>query len=194
MHITEKRTQVILNYLFQHRNLETCPHYGEPGYTNSERSVLLLNWSTVSGRIYEYLDQAGFSLEWSDEWIIDREHGKVYRSEPDSHEWSSSYRISDGGELITPDSDVQDWIDYAVMTDYNQPIQTLPAFVCLPVVDGWVKLNAEPYQVGFHRDDNPVKIAKGLFDQGEEQIIFQLASISPFTTEFNVYTYQGPEV
>ena len=71
MHITEKRTAIILQILQDKQDLQFCGHYGEPGYNDPEQSILFANWNNVSKTIADYLEAAGFSLECSDEWIID---------------------------------------------------------------------------------------------------------------------------
>lgn len=64
-------------------------------------------------RIFQQLEDQGVELAWRDEWIIDYEHSKCYRTTGDSYGWTPSYRMSEYDDMLTPDSDFDDWLDWA---------------------------------------------------------------------------------
>lgn len=64
-------------------------------------------------RIFQQLEEQGVAFEWCDEWIIDYEYSKCYRTTGDSYGWTPSYRMSEYGDMLTPDSDFDDWLDWA---------------------------------------------------------------------------------
>lgn len=71
---------------------DTADHYGEPGYTDPEEDIILANWNDCPSNLQEYLESAGFSLEWSDEWVCADNHPVyAYRISPDSYFWRPSY-------------------------------------------------------------------------------------------------------
>ena len=82
MFISEKRTETILSVLTEKHCMESCSEYGEEGYTQPEESVLFANWNDVKQVTQDYLEAAGFSLEYNDEWIVSYDHDKAYRTQP----------------------------------------------------------------------------------------------------------------
>jgi hypothetical protein len=76
-------------------DFDTANEYGEPGYDKPLRSlpILLANWNYVSKEAYVALEEAGYALEWCDEWITD-DDGHAYRTSPDSFMWRPSYTLS----------------------------------------------------------------------------------------------------
>ena len=104
MNISEKRTETILEILrMRSMTLESVSAYGEAGYTDPEQAVLFADWNPiVSRQIQDYLEQAGFALEWSDEWALSYEHDKAWRTSPDSYSWVCAVRYTEYGDLLTP--------------------------------------------------------------------------------------------
>ena len=99
MRITERRTSTIIEYLSDKYYLSYCRYYGEPGYDTECVAILFCDWNDVPCRIIEYLEKAGYEIEWEGEWIIDDETDKAYRCQPDSLWWKPSYTISDEGSI-----------------------------------------------------------------------------------------------
>src|SRR5690554_2608429 len=114
----------VLNALLDSGEIEQiCSEYGEQGYILEvgKEAILFANWNNFDKypNFMEWLEN-NYELEWLDEWIIDYDYSKAYRISPDSYNWQQQVRITDCGELITPDSDIEDWIEYCVMSDYAQ--------------------------------------------------------------------------
>ena len=190
MNITEHRTDVIIQALVEKHCAEYCGKYGEPGYTDPEQGIIFANWNNVSNLVSDYLEEAGYELEWSDEWIVDHNHNKAYRSQPDSYHWEPSYLISDGGELITPDEAPIEWIEECKVSDKAHPIRCLPSFIDADDIEqaGYRLFNEEAYESGFFpgQDDNPTSIAAALLDR-HESIIFRKTENSQFYCKFSVF-------
>lgn len=128
MNITNKRTDVILEHLQDKHYAEWAEEYGEPGYTNPEKGIVFCNWNDVSQRIQDYLEEAGYELEWSDEWYVDggRSPVKAYRTEPDSYFWRPTAVLPfDGCEYIVPDDGAYEAIQQFATEEWNQ-------LACLP--------------------------------------------------------------
>lgn len=196
MHITEKRTAIILQILQDKQDLQYCGHYGEPGYNDPEKSILFANWNNVSKTTADYLESAGFSLEWSDEWIIDWENNKAYRTAPDSHGWIQQWRMTDDGELLTPDDSIEEWIDNLSMSDYAHQPHALPDYFTEAelIEAGFIRYNGN-FESGWHagQTDDPVKIARLIFDTvpDVEKVIFRIAENSQFYTVWQAYYLQS---
>lgn len=96
---------------------EYAETYGEPGYTlaNGGKGILLHDWNNVPEETQKLLEAEGFELEWCDEWTVDYDTSpsKAYRTEPDCFDWQPSFRLTEDGELLTPDSSLFDWLDSA---------------------------------------------------------------------------------
>ena len=216
MRITEKRTQVILDALlnpedkeyrdrgisFYGGEAEAADYYGEPGYTLSDDScmVLLANWNDgctpLNERSVAYLEAAGYSLEWSDEWMIDYSESKAYRTQADSYSWQPSAVLEPGlCEWLTPDSDPCDVIEAFEITDQSQPIQCVPYWIEPEdfANAGYVAVTDEggdavDYRSGWYgREDDPNVIASALFDDGAESVAFQVTGAGQFEAAFTVY-------
>jgi hypothetical protein len=80
-------------------NLGWAPGYAEPGYDQPTRGVLLADWNVFPTGIDTILERAGYTIEWSDEWITCAECNKAVRTEPDGYDWTPSYVIVDGDFL-----------------------------------------------------------------------------------------------
>lgn len=195
MHITEKRTQLILEIIADRYFAEWAEQYGEPGYGPAHSGVVLANWNNVPSRLADYLDAAGFELEWSDEWIITyRQTSKAWRVQPDSYGWQSSVMVTDDGEIITPDDGASEFIAECLMTDWNQPTSALPDWVKEAdlVEAGFSKFNGESFENGWHpgQADKPEEIAHQLFEMGADSVVFQLDSVGQFDVRFSAW-YAG---
>ena len=95
-------------------DIQFCPGYSEPGYTQPSLGVLLANWNgfaerhpvlidmrmpgsteTVphqfTGTAGDILEKFGYGVEWSDEWTVCDDCSKAVRTSPDSMCWTPSY-------------------------------------------------------------------------------------------------------
>src|SRR5438045_3021442 len=96
-------------------DIQICTHgYAEPGYSDPASGVIALgNWNTISmwgektsrfetlddtpARVANLLDKIGVELEWSDEWAVCDDCGKIVRTKPDSYGWKGSFWQDDDG-------------------------------------------------------------------------------------------------
>lgn len=195
MYITEKRTQTILNGLQDKHCLESCSKYGELGYTNPEKGILFANWNDISKPLQDYLEESGFELEWSDEWYIDYDNDKAWRTSPDSYGWICALGYGDG-YVLTPDDDISEWLELCEITDHNQPIRALPDFITQDNLSeqGYVQHNGR-FESGFHhgQNDDPSVISKDLFDSIDdiESVVFRISNAGQFDIHFEAFYKVG---
>jgi hypothetical protein len=97
--------------------------YGEQGYSHAEKGVLFANWNEIPKKLQTRLESQGFALEWSDEWYVDSNRSKAYRTSPDSHGWESQLLMIDG-DYLTPDDDLEEWVQQCE----DNPNAALPAW------------------------------------------------------------------
>ena len=194
MHITEKRTSIILEALQNKHDAQWCQHYGERGCQDPESGIVFANRNNISKRIGNYLSEAGYECEWSDEWYIDHNHGKAWRTSPDSYSWVCALVLTDDGEYLTPDDGASEVIEALAMTDYAQPARAVPDWVTVTDIEaeGYTAINGD-YETGFHpgQTDDPVKIARKAFDAGAESVVFRIKEASQFYTVFQGYRKGG---
>lgn len=199
MNITEKRTEILLKHLRDKHDMEECNTYGEPGYQNPKASILFANWNPVPEWIQKYLEEAGYELEWSDEWAVDYEHDKAYRTSADSYHWQCQVHFTEGGEMLTPDDDDSAWVVAKMMTDPDQTPKVLPSRVD-PTSCGFELVNEDhPFESGWFpgQNDDPEDIAKKLFeDSTVEAVVFRLSEVSQFYVKFDVFVrrYEEEEI
>ena len=195
-HITAKRTGTILQALQDKQDMESCACYGERGYTDPENGILFCNWNNVSKRVMNYLESAGFELEWSDEWYIDYDNSKAWRTSPDSYSWVRAIVYTEDGEVLTPDDGAGEVIEALAMTDQGHTPHAVPDWVSEDDLEsaGYTAINGM-YESGFHpgQDDNPADIAKSAFDRGAESVIFRIDNVGQFDVHFQGFA-RYPEV
>jgi hypothetical protein len=198
MHITDKRTKTILFHLLEKHSLEQCLTYGERGYTQPEKCILFANWNPISRRILDYLEEAGFKLEWSDEWYIDYENDKAWRTSPDSYGWVCQIVLpAESCEYLTPDDGAEAVIDALAMTDKAHPTQAVPDWVTEADIEalGYTPINGV-YEHGFHpgQTDDPREIAEKAFAAGAEAVVFRIKHVGQFDVHFQGFQRMPEDV
>ena len=192
MKLTSKEEKA-LEYISENHEAEYCNDYGEPGYTKvSDKQIIFCNWNDVPDGLSKWLEKCGFSIEWSDEWYIDHNHSKAYRTESNSYSWEPSILWHDGnGEYLTPDDSAAEWIEYCAIDSKNSPI-----FNCLPSwisADNILACGLELQETGLEsgwfpgQDADTKKIAKSLFSDGAKRVLFQKSENSQFYCRFMVW-------
>jgi len=173
---------------------EHCLSYGEIGYNLGEgrKGILLANWNKFDkhSNFMEWLEQH-YELEWSDEWIVDYNDLTAYRTTADSYSWQQQFRITDCGELITPNSDIEDWVEHCKFDRNNYKVANscLPDFMEEQLEEAGFTLLEEDFEDGWYgKNDNPTEIAERIFDDTEyNELIFVLDSVGQFAITFKVY-------
>lgn len=191
MKITARRTETILRVLQEKHDAEHASEYGEPRYTNPENGILFANWNDVSKRACAYLEEAGYALEWSDEWTVVYEHGdKAYRTSPDSYGWMPTAVLPpESCEYLTPD----DGADAAIeaFAHHSLPVHAVPYWVSDADLEtaGFV-LHADKLESGFHQgqNDDPQAIAKALLDSGKaSRVVGRVDGKGQFDVRFSIW-------
>ena len=194
MNITENRTKIILDYLINN-NAEICRYYGEQGYSDPENGIILYDWNDekMSRNITDYLESAGYELEWCDEWIINYSTSKAYRSSPDSYMWKPYYILNEwsngdviGIDEIESDPDLMRDYVYELLLDNSN-------HVSLANIDDYLESEGfepvdETFQNGFHygMNDKPDDILRYWNDKNYH-VVFSSLTSSQFYVEFNIH-------
>jgi hypothetical protein len=168
--------------------LEWADEYGEPGYGDAPKGILLTNWNRIPKSLGDRLEVQGYEMQWYDEWVIDSDNApsKAWRGTPDSHGWEPRIRAMDG-YYITPDSDAQEWIDDSL----NEDSKPLPSWFDDSELErrGFGVLDQEDQQVGFHpgQNDTPDKFMPALIAEGYD-VILQITDRGQFDVRYRVWT------
>lgn len=183
MNITKRRTEIILRHLQEKHYAEYCSQYGEPGYQDPEKGVVFCNWNNVPKWVGEYLEEAGYECEWSDEWIIDYDYNKAYRTSADSYHWQPQIMFADG-YVLTPDDSLEDWVQECSIQSPNDLMRALPGWVNHSDLKelGFKKYNGL-FETGWHpgQTDDPKKTAMEIFkDDKVYEVVFRIAENSQF--------------
>ena len=188
----------IMQQLAEKHQWDYANEYGEPGYGDSNTTVVIFgDWNKVDIGKYPRIEaacrEAGIEMEWLDEWYVDHENGsKAWRTSGDSYFWQPSLAYGDGF-VLTPDDDVEEWIEWAVndpsrcITRAMKPMNELveAGFQLWPDDD-------ERFESGLHQgmDDDPAKITDQIRDSFSDvpddaiDIIFYLSESSQFYVTF----------
>jgi len=92
--------QALLAATQERDNMMVAPRYSEPGYENPPHGVLLANWNHFPSGLEKKLEEAGYGVEWNDEWLFCNDCGGAVRTEPDNMFWKPSYVITKDSELL----------------------------------------------------------------------------------------------
>lgn len=132
------------------------------------------------------MEAQGIELEWNDEWVVDYETNKAYRTQGDSYSWMPSAIYDDDGELLTPDSDIEQWVEYVK----NEPTRCLLSRVHSAsdlIEAGFEKFNGQ-YESGWHpgQTDDPKDITERIRrEYPDHDIVFLIDANGQFDTEFS---------
>lgn len=155
-------------------------------YPNGEAKIHSMEYHYP--RLFAAMEEQGIEFGWDDEWIVSHESSpsKAYRTQADSYSWQSSILWTDG-DFLTPDDDIQDWIDEVV----NDPHRALPKHVWSDA--DLAELGWEEHECGFKngwygREDNPEKISEQIRKyEGDVDILFKLSYVAQFDLGFCVF-------
>ena len=187
--------------------MDTADGYGEPGYSayNTTKVVLgdywigrddndrLLALADRYPNIMRRLEEMGVQFEWADEWTI--VHGfdlgkglsvAAFRTSADSHMWQPSVLMHEDGEYLHPQSDPQEWIDWAI----NDPQRCIPSVVGVDLSDSGFVRYGEREQAGLHvgMDANPRDLLSEIRKlDPDADVVFSLDETSQFYVEFTAW-------
>lgn len=191
MYVTERRTMYIMDALQNKYDADWCRSYGEPGYRDPAKWVVFANWNKVSQRTQQYLEEAGCILEWSDEWMIDYETSKAYRTDGNGYNWVCSVAWDDENfRWLTPDSDLDDWIWLVRHTKDKASKKAIPTWVTeAMLLNAGFTHDATEYEAGLHPGQNadPRRIAEGLLTDEVSEVVFRIDSVGMFDVGFSAY-------
>lgn len=143
--------------------------YGEPGYSitttcddGDETPVIVLGSWWVNGgdhferrwpRLNAQLEAQGVELVWHDEWTVDGDASKAYRTQPDSMWWRPSYVYNEHSDMLTPDTDRADLLEHFAWnlgTVGSEAIWCEPNLISEKSLHGWEKhtINVPDYRKG----------------------------------------------
>jgi hypothetical protein len=178
------------------------PDAGKPrhfGYGRRDEPVRLVEGKDLHSyenhhpRVWAQMESQGVQFEWSDEWMVDYENGaKAYRTQADSYSWQPSVQFTDDGEYLTPDSDIEDWIEWAV----NDPRKCLMDQYHWAIEEAGYTERECGFASGWFEgmNDDPVKITEAIRREHDDiDILFVLSETSQFYVRFCVFTRSTEE-
>jgi len=126
----ENRSEIIREAA-ENKNIyiDFCSEYGELGYEVSEgkKAILFSDWNEFDKypRIMEWIEE-NYEIEWSDEWVIDYNDNKCYRTIHDSYGWQPSMYMDNNGKIIPYDDinemDEEEFKEFLIENDIlNNP-------------------------------------------------------------------------
>ncbi len=162
---------------------DRCKEYGEPGYKNPKKEILLGDWNALSVDVNEKIESAGYALEWFDEWVCDDE-GAAFRTQPDGPEWEPSYFIVDS--VVYPIRGNEEFYIEEVLL--NNTDRAAPTWLNLEEY-GFEKVTEA--ESGFYESCNN-KTPKELVDKyiNEEDFVFKIESKNPWCIQYSLWKKQ----
>jgi hypothetical protein len=162
---------------------EMASEYGEPGYSKADDDNLVItaNWNGMAMGMYDIIENNGFDMEWSDEWIKDYWNDKLYRTQPDSYGWEPAY-FYDDGEIFG----IEDNEELYISTMVNDPHRLLSANVDLEKY-GFVDLEEMCRETGWYGTVEDPKDVFDRFDDKYNEMVVQTCSIGQFAINWKVW-------
>lgn len=201
--------------------VDFADEYGEPGYGNSfgteTRLIILATyWCRCDKYVderhpdsplhdvavhypaaFRKLEELGVELEWYDEWLVTHNGtSKAWRTSADSYSWQPSYVVTEDGEVITVDDDIEEWVAWAS----NNSRHAIPSRVATG--DDLEELGFEKFNGTFEngwydgQNDDPSEILIRIDDQygPDVEVVFALDSVGQFDVHFCAYYRSTEEV
>lgn len=189
--------------------------YGEPGYEVGEGQLVLMgDWwcrdkacsmATKDDRKnFHAVDECRPELfdlfrhceyEWHDEWIVDHYHDKAYRTQPNSYSWQPSFLWGDG-DIITPDDDIEVWIDACV----NNADMALPNYLDVVSDESLLAAGFRELECGYESgwygvEDSPRQILDNIHENmgNDVEVLFKLSKVEQFRVTWCVFVRDNNE-
>jgi|SRR5690554_2416902 len=109
--------------------IDYCSEYGELGYEilEGKKAILFSDWNNFDKypRIMEWIEE-NYEIEWDDEWVIDYNNDKCYRTIHDSYGWQPSMYMDNNGEIFSYEwvnnMDEEEFKEFLIENDFlNNP-------------------------------------------------------------------------
>ena len=160
--------------------------YGEPGYQNEGKLILLGNWNHFDKDTLDLLEEF-YELEWEDEWMIIE--GKAYRTSPDCYGWKPSFYMDDGGQCwVEEDMDRELVIElFGITSHHNTNLKAIPFDLDLHKL-GFTKVNEDSFENGWHGiNDDPQKIIDKMLKENNDKVYVFTYSSEQFRVNFDLW-------
>jgi uncharacterized cysteine cluster protein YcgN (CxxCxxCC family) len=147
--------------------------------------------SDVPSRMCDLFEKYGVEIEWSDQVSSCDGCGKCIQTEPDSYSWQPEFVVGDGD--ITCAECAGDNAGELLEAIEGDPSQCWSIESIDPVDHGYVKVNEDSYESGWHpgQTDDPRKVARELKAKGVERFIFVKDENSQFYSKWSVYVHES---
>lgn len=174
---------------YNHGDIDFCTEYGERGYSTSKPLIVFSNWNRypkhVTNRIEYYCE-----VEWSDEWYIDHDRSRAYRTQPDCYDWTPSTAwVHD--QIFTVDDandNPHEWLEW--LHNDSQRCDLFNVLNHMTAANlGYELITDDYYEIGHHgTNDDPTKILEELLKQDPKGIfVFGSLRNEQFRSTFKVW-------
>lgn len=166
-----------------------CDKFGQDQPGRNKLHNIAAHWP----KLFERLEAQGVEFEWYDEWMVDYESDKAYRTQPDSYSWQPSVIVTESCEWLTPSDDLTTWVEWAAESSTHAIPATIARGVDLEALGFtcWESGLENGWYPGQDADPAKVKDAIRESEGDDTEVVFSLDHTGQFDVEFSAW-YRKP--
>jgi len=163
--------------------------YGERGYFKEKEGNVIVtgDWNYLAGSIYDIIEENGYEMEWSDQWIMDYDTQEIFKSNGDEQGELSYFWISEC-EIASIEGNEEAYIEYVSM-ERQDSIDSVKLGVSWIDYEeyGYEDIEKSCHETGMYGIWEDPREAYDKFKHEYERIVYVLCSANPFATRWKLY-------
>jgi len=173
---------------------DTAYDYGEPGYTKNddEKPILFHDWNNYPNSLLFLMEDAGYSYEWEDEWIVNEE-GIAFRTQPDKIGWEQSYFTTEDDRILSIEGNEEEYI-----AKHMDCVEKAISSRVDPALYGWKSVGEICHETGLYaKNEDPEDMLEEIEETVEDfesmHFLFQICAIGPFSITWKLWIKEEGE-
>jgi hypothetical protein len=172
-------------------DIDIVSEYGDHNRTLEEgkEAILLGNWNNFDKypNIMEFLEK-NYELEWTDEWVIDYDNQRCFRSSPDSYGYQPQFGYFNDEICSVEEINELDEEDFLEFLEQNRYLNNPKTAVNLMRFKERGTCIGEDEYMMFEKEIDPSKmLAEAQKENPEKDFYFVVDGVAQFGLDFSLY-------